>query len=40
MTKDNNQNQDQEPNGEELEARLAEKEEALVARDSRISELE
>jgi uncharacterized coiled-coil protein SlyX len=38
LPKDNNQ--DQEPNGEELEARLAEKEEALVARDFRISELE
>jgi uncharacterized coiled-coil protein SlyX len=32
--------QDQEPNGEELEARLAEKENELVEKNSRISELE
>jgi uncharacterized coiled-coil protein SlyX len=38
MAKDNNQNQ--EPNGEELEARLAENEAALAEKNSRISELE
>jgi len=35
-----NNNQNQEPNGRELEAQLAEKEEALAEKDSRISELE
>lgn len=46
MPEDNNQNQEQEPNGEELEARLAEKnsrisklEQAVASRDEQIADL-
>jgi len=40
MAKDNKQDQDQKPDGGELEARLAESEAGLAEKNSRISELE